>query len=222
MELAHIHLQYDRLKRHHQLALAGGDEIAFLDLAHALRIWVELKTPVTAFAMAHGISLGLPHHTPSKFIKRSLEGATHISMPLASGVESPGVQIQGIRITNRALSSEEIKRRAMAGPPVATVSHMNFAEWLAAGVVEVPSETDGHPHAMLSREMLIKRVANVLGASHPAGSENADEFENRFDNVVLQLHSLRVANGYPSTYYQLLEIAGQIVKKLESIRAIAP
>jgi hypothetical protein len=93
MELAHIHLQYDRLKRHLQMALAGGDEIAFLDLAHVLRIWVELKAPVTAIAKAHGISLGLPHHTPPKFIKRSLQGATHISMPLASGVESPGVQI---------------------------------------------------------------------------------------------------------------------------------
>ena len=97
MELAHIHLQYDRLKRHHQLALAGGDEIAFLDLAHALRIWVELKASVSAVAKAHGIFLGLPHHTPPKFIKRSLQGATHISMPLASGVESPGVQIQGVR-----------------------------------------------------------------------------------------------------------------------------
>lgn len=222
MELAHIHLQYDRLRRHHQQALAGGDEIAFLDLAHVLRIWVELKAPVVAVAKAHGIFLGLPHHTPPKFIKRALHGATHISMPLASGVDSPGVQIQGIRITNRALSPEEIKRRAMAGPPVATVSKMNFAEWLAAGIVEVPSESDGHPHTILSREMLIKRVANVLGASHPAGSENADELENRFDKIVLQLHGLRVANGYPSTYYQLLEIAGQIVIKLDSIRAIAP
>lgn len=222
MELTHIHLQYDRLKRHYQLALAGGDEIAFLDLAHALRIWVELKTPVTAAAKAHGISLGLSHHTPPKSIKRSLQGATHISMPLASGVESPGLQIRGIRITDRALSPEEIQHRAMLGPPVATVSQMNFAEWLAAGVLEVPSETADHPHVMLSREILIKRVANVLGASHPAGSENADEFENRFDSIVLELHGLKVAGGYPSTYYQLLEIAGQILQKLEPIRAIAP
>lgn len=87
MELACIHFQYDRLQRHHQMVLAGGDEIAFLDLVHVLRIWVELKALVTAIAKAHGISLGLPHHAPPKFIKRSLQGAIHISMPLASSRE---------------------------------------------------------------------------------------------------------------------------------------
>ena len=39
MDINHIHLQYDRLARHHQAAMKTKDPISFLDLAHALRIW---------------------------------------------------------------------------------------------------------------------------------------------------------------------------------------
>lgn len=222
MTMHQLHLQYDRLARHYNLALPGNDLVAFLDLAHALRIWVELKSVVTEIAQRHALQLQLTHHTPPKFIKRSLQGATQISIPLAGGVESPGVQVQGIRITNRALTPEEIARRAAAGPPVAQVSQMNFGEWMGAGVIEVPSENQDHPHMMISREILIKRVANILGASHPAGSDKADEYENRFDAPVLEIHKIQVADGYPATYYQLLAIAKEILVKVRVLRDISP
>lgn len=219
MDTKHLHLQYDRLQRHYQAALPGKDEVAFLDLAHVLRIWVELKSPVTSLVEAQELALGLPHYTPPKFIKRTLQGARQISIPLASGVQSPGLQVSGVRITNRALSADEIRRRYEAGPPTAVASNMSFREWMAAAVIEVPSEDDAHPHLTISREILIKRVANVLGASHPAGADNADEFENRFDAPVLQIHAIETA-GYKATYYQLLGIAQDILSALRPLREL--
>jgi hypothetical protein len=58
---------------------------------------------------------------------------------------------------------------------------MTFSEWLAAGALEVSSGEVGHHHLMLSREIIIVRVANVLGASHSEGMEDSDPLENRFD-----------------------------------------
>lgn len=221
MKLQHIHLQYDRLARHHGNALQTKDEISFLDLAHTLRVWVDMKATVTEMARERGLDLGLRHYTPPKFIKQTLQGATHTYLPLADGVESPGVEVRGIRITNRALTPEEIKRRAAAGPPVAVASKMTFSEWLAAGVIEVPSDDPNHPHLVISREIIIKRVANVLGASHPAGMEDADPLENRFDRYVLELHGIRVADGYPATYYQLLAISGELLARVKTLRDCA-
>jgi hypothetical protein len=218
VRIEQLHLQYDRLSRHYDAALTTKDEISFLDLAHALRIWVDMKTEVARVAEERGLDLALSHHTPPKFVKRSLQGAAHSYVPLASGVDSPGVQIKGVRITNRALTPDEIAKRAAIGPPTAPISRMSFSEWMAAGVIEVPSGDIDHPHLQISREMIVKRVANVLGASHPAGMENKDPLENRFDQHIEQLHRMRVANGIPATYYQLLEIAGEILAKTKRLR----
>jgi hypothetical protein len=220
MNIEHLRVQYDRLARHHAAALQAKDEISFLDLAHALRIWVDMKVAVADLAKDKGPDLLLAHHSQPKYFKKSLKGARHTYIPLASGVESPGVQVKGFIFTNRALTPEEIKQRAAMGPPVAQVSKMTFSEWMAAGVLEVPSPDAAHPHLKISREMMIKRVANVLGASHPAGMEQDDPQENRFDQYILELHGLSIA-GYPATYYQLLEIAGELLEKVRPLRDAA-
>lgn len=221
MDIQQLHLQYDRLARHHEAALAQKDEVSFLDLAHALRIWVDMKGAVPELAKERGLELSLRHHTQPKLLKKSLQGARHTYIPLASGVESPGIQVKGLTITHRALTPEEIKKRAAMGPPVAQVSKMSFAEWMAAGVLEVPSEDPTHRHLKISREMMIKRVANALGASHPAGTEQDDPLENRFDPYIQELHQLRVADGYPVTYYQLVEIAGELLERVKPLREAA-
>lgn len=217
MNIEHLRIQYDRLSRHHASALQAKDEVSFLDLAHSLRVWVDMKVAVTDLAKEKGVDLLLAHHTQPKYFKKSLQGARHTYIPLASGVESPEVQVKGLVFTNRAPTPDEIKHRAAMGPPVAQVSKMSFSEWMAAGVLEVPSSDATHPHLRISREMIIKRVANALGASHPAGMEQDDPQENKFDQYILELHALNVA-GYPATYYQLLEIAGELLEKVRPLR----
>ncbi|MFA7268848.1 MAG: hypothetical protein WC073_05850 [Sterolibacterium sp.] len=212
MDIDHIKLQYVRLERHHSSALKEKDPISFLDLSHALRIWVDMKGFVDAVTKENGLTLGLANFATPKEVKKILKGSKHTYLPLASGVESPGIEVKGVRVIDRALSPEEIKKLYEAGPPVAQKSKLSFSEWLASGVYEVPSGEKDHPHLKISREILIKRVANILGASHPAGTEAAEAAENRFDPYVLDLHGVQLADGYPATYYQLLEIANDILE----------
>lgn len=184
-----------------------------------LRIWVDLKQIVDQLARERGIQFSFNQHSPPKFIKKGLRGAVHTYLPLASGVPNSDVQVSGLRITNRALSPEEIMQRARAGPPIASPKAMNFGDWLGAGVVEVPSGFSGHPHVSLSREILIKRVANALGASHPIGCESDDLMENRFGPYVKDLHAISL-DGVPSTFYALMEIADEVVDTLRPLRDI--
>ncbi len=218
MNLEHLHLQYDRLARHHEAALRHKDPISFLDLAHALRIWVDMKALVTEMARAKSIRLQFGHFKMPRAAKEILRGSQYTYLPLAAGVASPGVEVRGLRITNRALSPEEIKKLAAMGPPQSTPSTMTFQEWLAAGVFLVPSDDPTHPQLQLSREILVRRIANILGASHPAGMETEDPTENRFDKYILDLHSIALADGYPATYYQLLEIAGEVLFAAKPLR----
>lgn len=212
MDIEHIKLQYARLERHHSSALKEKDAISFLDLSHALRIWVDMKGFIDTLAKEKGVTLSLTNSSVPKAVKKILKGSKHTYLPLASGVESLGVQIKGVRVIDRALSPEEVKKLYESGPPVAHKTNLSFSEWLASWVYEVPSEEKEHPHIKISREILIKRVANILGASHPAGTEAAEAAENRFDPYVLDLHSVKLADGYPATYYQLIEIGKDILK----------
>lgn len=212
MDINHIFLQYKRLERHYRESLEHKDPISFLDLSNCLRIWVDMKNQIDALAKSKGSSLRLTNTTIPKVVKKVLKGSKHKYLPLGSGVESPGIEVKGIRIVNKALTPDEIKKLCEAGPPIAQPTSLTFVEWLASGIYEVPSQNSTHTHLKISREIIIKRVANILGASHPAGSEEGDERENRFDAHVLDLHKITLADGYPATYYQLLEIARDILK----------
>jgi hypothetical protein len=217
MDIGQIKLQYKRLARHHSVALKEKDPISFLDLSHALRIWVDMKAFVDEVAKKKGVALRFTNPVVSKEVKKILKGSKYTYLPLASGVGSPRIEIKGVRVINRALTPEEVKNLYEAGPPVAEPSKLSFSEWLGSGVYEVPSGEEKHPHIKISREILIKRVANILGASHPAGTEAAEAAENKFDLYVLDLHGVLLADGYPATYYQLLEIGNDILVGTECL-----
>jgi len=215
MNIDHAFLQYSRLERHYHQSLKYKDAISFLDLSHCLRIWVDMKNEIDGLVKEKGVQLRLTNTATSKSIKRVLKGSKHIYLPLSSGVESPGIEVKGVRIINRALSADEVKKLYEAGPPIAQPTTLQYSEWLASGIYEVPSQDSAHPQIRISREILIKRVANILGASHPIGSEESDERENRFDSYILELHTIKLADGYPATYYQLLEIAGDTLEGIK-------
>lgn len=218
MNIDHILLQYQRLERHYTESLKHKDPISFLDLSHCLRIWVDMKSHIDIVAKNKRVSFSLSNTATPNAIKKMLKGNKYTYLPLGSGVESPGVEARGFHFIHGALTDKEWEKIAKAGPPVAQLVALGFAEWLASGIYEVPSNDDQHPIVRISREILIKRVANILGASHPIGSEDTDEQENKFDPYVLDLHNTVLA-GYPATYYQLLEIAKDI---LEATKVLFP
>lgn len=211
MNIEHIRLQYQRLERHYQGALSR-DPVSFLDFSHILRVWVDMKSTIDTLAQSQGIELELSNVVRKNEIQKILKGSKYTYLPLGSGVPSPGVEVKGIRSIDRALSPDEIKKLYEAGPPGVQKAKLTFSQWLASGVYEVPSGDDKHPKLTISREILIKRVANILGASHPQGTDNSDATENRFDPYVIELNKLFLADGYPATYYQLLEIGKDILQ----------
>jgi len=82
VDITNIKLQYNRLVRHHSAALKDKDPISFLDLSHALRIWVDMKGLVDTIAKENGVSLGLTNPLVSKDLKRLLKGRTYTHLPL--------------------------------------------------------------------------------------------------------------------------------------------
>lgn len=217
MTIEHVKLQYDRLERHYQLALREQDPIAYLDLSHSLRIWVDMKNKIDEICSAQEINLELNNIVKQKALKKILKGATHKYLPLGNGVASPNIEMKGIQIIDRALDANDVKKLFEAGPPRVQNSKLSFSKWLNSSIYEVPSPDDAHPHITISREIMIKRIANILGASHPQGTEFSEDTENRFDSYIRELHELIIADGYPATYYQLLEISQEILDKVKKI-----
>ncbi len=217
MEFDDIGIQYYRLLRHYNFALKNADPISFLDLSHSLRIWVDMKSEIDNLLLSKDPSIRFKNPESSKKVEKILKGSKFTFLPLASGIESPGIQVKGIRVINRALSPDEVKELYEAGPTILKTTTLNFSEWISSGIYKVPDTENDGLELSISREMLIKRVANILGASHPQGTDNEDARENRFDKYIVDLHNMKLANGYPATYYQLLEIAKDILNSLKTI-----
>ena len=69
----------------------------------------------------------------------------------------------------------------------------------------------------ISIEILIKRVASFLGASHPMGMDSSQEYANMFDPHIRGLSEIKIFGNIPSTYYQLLQIAQTITETLSPV-----
>ena len=211
-----IKLQIKRLERHLLLA-KNGDEVAFLDLAHSLRVVSELKAQIDDLIKNSQLSTEWPNINKNNKIKKLLRGSKYFEIPLVSKKENPqqGIQIKDLKIINRALSAEEVKDLYLAGPLVEKPTNLTFSQWLASEVIYTTDKDNRR--IGITRETLIKRIANLLGGSHPNGSENDTTEENFFDHYVRELNSMRVAEDYPVTYYQLIEMAEIVVDKINKI-----
>jgi hypothetical protein len=216
MNTSKIKLQFKRLKRHHGLSLHDKDEIAFLDLAHSLRIFVDMKFEMDEIASHSGLHAGFNNTAKNKKVTDVLRENKYFSVPMSSEVGSPDVSMKGlIFIPNKALNANEIKMLYEAGPPNSIPTKLSFVEWLGSTIINTANPADSEqPRLNISREIFIKRVANILGASHP---DKDDVGENRFDPYIKEFHTIEVANGYPLTYYQLLEISSEIIRVYEPL-----
>ncbi|MBU3216577.1 hypothetical protein LL033_18080 [Clostridium estertheticum] len=215
MSFEDIKTQYQRLQRHYKFAITDKNEVSFLDLAHCLRIWADMKKEVDLIIKEKKINIKFPNNVVTKNLKDALKGHKYYSIPLSSGGGSnEGIQITGMRYTFEALTPEEIMKRAKLGRPLSKNVDLTFSQWLGSEVIEF--NENGNERLGISREMIIRRVANMLGASHPKGMEEPSEDGNRFDTHISFLHSM-CTGGVPLTYCQLIEIADIIIKKFKII-----
>jgi len=75
MEAEHIKAQYDRLDRHYNSSLNEKDPISFLDLSHALRVWVDMKSSVDGLARTKDITFEFENPVKNKSIDKMLRGS---------------------------------------------------------------------------------------------------------------------------------------------------
>jgi len=90
------------------------------------------------------------------------------------------------------------------------VTKCTYVNWLAADAVRLSYiNTNGvlEP-VIISREILVKRVANILDGSHP--SATVKQGENIFDAPIIRLTAFNVG-GLPLPYFILLKVAQDIL-----------
>jgi hypothetical protein len=215
LDIQHMRVQFKRLHRHTEAAISAKDEVSILDMTHCLRIWVEMRSAVDEHLHNQHEHIKWPNPTRDKQLRRIFGGTEFLHVPLATGIKTEGMQVKGITVVAKALTPEEVQQRYRAGPPQDHPTGLTFSQWLGSAVVRVTKDEAGQSLVRdISRDMLIKRVANFLGASHPFGLEASTEYENSFDPYIRELHDIEVADGHRLTHYQFMEIAQTIVDRL--------
>jgi transposase len=93
-----------------------------------------------------------------------------------------------------------------------TVTRCKFMEWMSTEAVRLSyydSIKGTQVILAISRELMIKRVANTWDGSHPSVASDAD-IDNTFDAPIRHLLQFKVA-GLPLPYYLLLKVARDIL-----------
>jgi hypothetical protein len=188
-------LQYERLRRHFEAALRTHDAIALLDLAHTLRVWADMAETIMSSAPDFARSLGFKACAPSHSAVRFAAGREFVYLTLAGGFvtyASDG-KLMGVRAgvyidcLGRFRLPEggglEFRTFYALWPPRDDVGDQRklfhgervtrcaYVQWLRSTAVvgALPNASGTLTPFSLSREQLIRRVANEMEASHPAG-----------------------------------------------------
>ena len=230
-------LHAERLRRHHQSALRTYDPVGLVELSHSLRIWADLKLAIDTVAPDLAKSTAFRSSSPSRVVARAAAKQTEFVLAYFPGkVLTSAVDGVAISLPNRG--SEQLKAESsarwnfadtgvevarycyfapgLAGIPQAqldqqSVSRLTFSQWLGAEVVRIGySDSDGVSHrSTLTRENLIRRLANSHDGSHPSLAMSGAT-ENRLDAPVDALfrHSCCML---PLPYFILLKIAQDLL-----------
>lgn len=233
-----VRLQLARLKRHHALVVATADEVALLDLCHALRVWADMKGSLSKVFPAAASTLAFKTATPAKPLKNYVRGYGHVIAFMPGGVVTRADRglVMGVDTSpdGKAFAGADfefvchapivdghpnLQQAVLAirkcddsmkphGPP--DIARCNFQNWMGAEVVRVALPGDPATATTISREMLIRRVANTLGASHPVGDSDAKQI----DAQIALMMRVRCA-GLTLPYFLILKVA-------QDLLAVAP
>jgi hypothetical protein len=95
-----------------------------------------------------------------------------------------------------------------------TITRVNFSHWLAGEAVKIRRRDEKGillPSLGISRHMMIKRVSNTMGASHPESDAGKTQYSNSFDAPIEALMAHKVAD-LPLPYFILLKCAQDILE----------
>lgn len=232
-----ILLQLERLRRHYDVAVRTYDHVALLDLSHSLRIWVELKQPLLSIAPAFSNSLSFKTAIPARKVLKAARGHSFVFSYMPGGVityasrghlaSGPGMGANDgdftvgvalklstdyIELGKYCIISKSLEQPLIKALEAESTKRCTYPQWLAAEVVRVscPNQKGNLETISISREMIIKRVANTLDGSHPSAAGGGD-VDNVFDEPVQRLLEYQMG-GLPLPYFILLKIAQDILE----------
>lgn len=236
-----IRIQLRRLEKHYKEALHTYDDVAILDLSHSLRIFTEIKDNLmenypdvkqkAAFVSAIPINKMMKHISKCEYVMSYLpnEGVTtyasngqlasrdslagHIKFSYATNLKintDKSISLRQFCYVAKFLKPEDhnlIKQEKK--------SHNNFTNWMNSEIVRLQFKDNDQnlQKFTITREMLIKRVANCYDASH--SSLNSDN-KNRFDSAISHLMNYK-CGGLPLPYFLLLKAAKDILEILPDL-----
>jgi len=232
--------QLERLKRHYIQSIGHYDSISFLDLAHALRVWTEVKNGIeavynkavfkkgivtnklkTIFRNAEFAYAFLPEGiTTSAIATGEAEGREIVSGPNIEQFTWGGlVKIEANRdltlaqffLIYRSLSNEELSLLFNESKNI-PITKVSFSKYMDSPAAYF--EFFGNQPKQISNEELIKRIANEYEASHADVHDTGFVLNNCFSEPIKRLMDYRYAR-LPLPYFILLHIAKSIIDGLD-------
>ena len=232
--------QLERLKRHYKHSIEHYDSISFLDLAHTLRVWTEIKDGIDNIHSKPTFKKSVR----TRSLKKILYGSDYVYAYLPDGVTTSAVAtgetdgrniISGPKIEKfsvgglleikenhdltlaqffliyRVLSPEEIKLLDKETKSV-PIEKVSFSKYMESSAIHF--HFSGQNPRNISNEELIKRIANEYEASHPDLTDTNFKLNNAFSEPVKRLMEYTCAQ-LPLPYFILLHIAGTIIDNLD-------
>lgn len=232
--------QLERLKRHYQASIDHYDAISFLDLAHTLRLWTEVKNGVNNIHTESVFKKGIL----TKSVKKILTGSEYAYAYLPNGITTSAAatgEISGRNIVHGPMSDKfsvatlmKIENngdlsisqflmvcRVLTKEEIATlydeskkvpIEKVGFSKYMESPAINFQFSNNEPKH--ISNEILIERVANEYEASHAALTDTKFNLNNIFSDPVKKLMEYGCMK-LPLPYFVLLHIAKNIIENFE-------
>lgn len=229
-------LQLERLRRHYEIAVRTYDHVSLLDLSHSLRLWTELKHPLATIAPEFSAAICFKTGFPARKVLKASRGFRYVFSYMPGGVRtyaskgllasSPDMGRQDGQLTvaiavrnsppllelgNFCVVAKAFDQPLVRALGAEVVSRCTFVQWLGSEAVRLAyvNEAGDLVALSISREMVVRRVANTLDGSHPSAGGHED-IANEFDAPVHHLLQYRVG-GLPLPYFIVLKIAQDLL-----------
>ena len=232
-----VNLQLERLKRNFNDSIKRYDIVSFLDLVHSLRVWTEMYDE----SDVKGDKTFKVSKPPKKLMKLIKRG-DFIFMHLPQSVITYAADKKYIGMREIISAPKGKKGAVACWASFGLYGDLtvdliytssNYAsdeevKQLHKGTINIPTEKLSFYHYMkrpllyfrmkdyepsyISREQLVKRLANEYSASH-AKKDNSD-LDNMFSGPVRKFMDYKCA-GLPLPYFAILHVANDIIQNLD-------
>lgn len=239
-----VRLQYNRLQRHFSHSVSTYDEVSLIDLAHTLRIWNEMAPELPRLNKNFDTERIFSTASPVKTVKRKIKKYKHLCIYFPDfpdgGITTSASNGSAFKYyfndeEEPTISSGILKYNEpdlcvyqMIAVHCEPDDHLfdilgkhevkktNLENWFKSECVRINTiNMQGDLEIfVITRECLVKRLANVYEASHSSLVE--DTIINKFDypiNILMKYH----IGGLPLPYFAVLKIANDILVNVPKI-----